>query len=159
MSLQQELNLPQPIGDLAHEAIMNIAYTGEILSKEAHRILRPLGLTDSQFNVLMILKYQSENGAMNQTELGRRLLVNRSNVTGLVDRMEQAGWLRRHAAEGDRRINLIQLTPSGQALLEQAESLYFSRIHAVMKTLSAKEQTALCTLLEKIRASIAKQSS
>jgi DNA-binding MarR family transcriptional regulator len=154
MGLQQELNLPNPLNDLSHEAIMNIAYTGEILAKEAQRILRPLGLTDSQFNVLMILKYQSDNGQMNQTGIGDRLLVNRSNVTGLVDRMEQAGWLKRFAAPDDRRVNLVRITDDGEEILEKAFKVYYERIHEVMNSITQKDQNTICKLLERVRMAI-----
>ena len=85
MSLQKELGLPNPLEAPGHEAVLNIVLTGELLAKEGDRLLRPFGLTDSQFNVLMLLKYQVKGGGINQTRLGQMLLVNRSNVTGLVD--------------------------------------------------------------------------
>ena len=90
MSLQDELGLENSIKNRAHEALLNVVLTGTLLVKEGDRVLRPFGLTDAQFNVLMLLKYQSDHGEMNQTSLGNMLLVNRSNVTGLIDRLEQA---------------------------------------------------------------------
>ena len=154
MSLQKELGLPNPITDSAHEAIMNIVLTGEILAKEGQRIFRPLGLTDSQFNVLIILRYQAEEDGITQTELGERLLVNRSNVTGLVDRMEEAGWVKRTPVEGDRRVNKVQITRQGTNLLERAEKTYYERIRQVMGNLAKKDLAALCSLLQRIRTSL-----
>lgn len=151
MGLQRELGLPNPISDIEHEAIMNIALTGEMLAKEGQRIFRPLGLTDSQFNVLIILKHQADEKGITQTELGQRLLVNRSNVTGLVDRMEEAGWVRRSAVAGDRRINRVQITKNGLSLLEQAEETYYKRIHEVMGDLAKKDLTVICSLMERVR--------
>ena len=90
MSLQNELGFINPIETRAHEALMNVVLTSALLVKQGHRLMRPFGLTDAQFNVLMLLKYQSDNGELNQTDLGNMLVVNRSNVTGLVDRLEQA---------------------------------------------------------------------
>jgi DNA-binding MarR family transcriptional regulator len=121
------------------------------MTKEGDRLLRPLGLTDAQFNILMLLKYQSESGRINQTQLGQMLLVNRSNVTGLVDRMEQAGWVERTAESGDRRVKMVQLTPSGRKLLERAEKAYYLRVDEIMGGLSANEVRQLCRLLERIR--------
>lgn len=151
MGLQQELGMPNPISDIAHEAIMNIVLTGEMLAKEGQRIFRPLGLTNSQFNVLILLKHQSNHEGITQTELGARLLVNRSNVTGLIDRMEEAGWVRRTPAPGDRRINKVLLTKEGGQLLEQAEKLYYSRIREVMGGLSKKDLNAMNELLGRVR--------
>ncbi len=154
MTLQQELGLPHPISDVEHEAIMNIVLTGEMLAKEGQRMFRPLGLTDSQFNVLIILKHQADEEGITQTELGQRLLVNRSNVTGLVDRMEEAGWVKRTPVEGDRRVNKVQLTKSGRSLLERAETTYYERIHTVMHGLTGKDLSTLSAVLERVRSRI-----
>jgi DNA-binding MarR family transcriptional regulator len=151
MSIQQELGLLRPIEIPGHEALINTVLTGSMMTKEGDRLLRPLGLTDAQFNILMLLKYQSESGRINQTQLGQMLLVNRSNVTGLVDRMEQAGWVERTAESGDRRVKMVQLTPSGRKLLERAEKAYYLRVDEIMGGLSANEVRQLCRLLERIR--------
>lgn len=157
MTLQRELGLPFPIEDPAHEAVMNIVLTGEMLAKEGQRIFRPLGLTDSQFNVLIILKYQTDDEGITQTELGQRLLVNRSNVTGLIDRMEQAGWVSRKDMAGDRRVNKVLLTREGRSLLDKAEAVYYKRIQAVMGKLPAKDIKSICTILERLRRNLAEE--
>ena len=151
MSLQDELGLPNPFDNRAHEALLNVVLTGTLLAKEGDRILRPFGLTDAQFNVLMLLKYQSDGGEMNQTILGNMLLVNRSNVTGLIDRLEQAGWVKRTADASDRRVNRVQLTRSGQRVLERAEKAYTARVKETMAMLSSNEHGHLCTMLESVR--------
>ena len=151
MSLQQELGLPRPIMNRAHEAVMNIVLTGEMLAKEGQRLLRPFGLTDSQFNVLMLLKYQNGGEGVNQTVLGERLLVNRSNVTGLIDRLEQAGWVQRLADPSDRRVNQVKITRAGLSVLSKAEEKYFARTEEVIGALPAKNQTLICTLMEAVR--------
>lgn len=152
MSLQHELGLPQPIENPEQETIMNLVVTGTLLSKEGQRILRPLGLTDSQFNVLMLLGYQTENGEINQTKLGDMLVVNRSNVTGLIDRMEEAGWVERVADSTDRRVNRVRLTKNGRRLLEKAEKKYYERVFEVMAIWSLDEKKKLCRMLERLRA-------
>ncbi len=151
MGLQQELGFLNPIETSEHEAVMNIVLTGTLLSKIGDKILKPLGLTDAQFNVLMLLKYQSEHGEMNQTNLGSKLLVNRSNVTGLIDRMEQAGWVQRTPDPSDRRVHIVKISSSGRRILEKAEKMYFNGVKKVMSSLSENDQKRLCSIMEKIR--------
>lgn len=151
MSLKEELRFTHPIEGRAHEAVLNIVYTGKLLDKEAYRILRPYGLTDSQFNVMMLLKYQTEDGESDQTRLGDMLLVNRSNMTGLVDRMEQAGWVERVADANDRRVNRVRLTKTGNALLETAEAVYNESIEKIMQQVSDEDAKRICRLLERVR--------
>ncbi len=151
MSLQEELGLPNPIQNPHHETLMSLVLTGALLTKEGDRLLNSTGLTDSQFNVLMLLRYQSTEGQLNQTQLGRMLLVNRSNVTGLIDRMEKAGWVQRVSTSGDRRVKQIKLTQSGRRLVERSEKSYFARIEEVLAPLSDAEQAELRRMLGRIR--------
>jgi len=154
MSLQHELGMPNPITRPGHEAALSVVLTGNLLVKEADRIVRRFRVTDSQFNVLMLLKYQSNGGKMSQTGLGEMLVVNRSNVTGLVDRMEQAGWVKRMPDAEDRRVKQVQITAAGLQVVERAEKAYFARIRDVMSSLSAEESARLCRLLERVRAAV-----
>ena len=139
MSIQHELGFPNPVKSVAHEAALNIVLTGALLAKESDRVLRPGGVTSAQFNLLMLLKYQSRDGSLNQTRLGEMLLVHRSNITGLVDRMEKAGWLRRGPKAGDRRVKKIRLTPSGERVLARAEGAYFARLAEIASPLRPAE--------------------
>lgn len=158
MPLQEELGYPFPVKAAPHEALMNILYTGTLLAKEGYKILRPHGLTDSQFNLLMLLKYQSdEDVGLTQTELGSMLLVNRSNVTGLIDRLEHSGWVERSGQANDRRVKRIRLTKKGRQKLESAEEVYYRRVTEIMGALSEKEQKQLTRLLEKVRERIASE--
>lgn len=151
MSLQRELGLNKPFRNHAHETLLNIVLTGTLLMKEARNVLQPYGLTEAQFNILMLLKHQCTNGRMNQTELGRMLLVNRSNVTGLIDRMEQAGLVRRIPDAVDRRVHQIEMTETGRETLESCEQVYYRRIEDVMSKLSPERRDRLVDELESLR--------
>ena len=59
MSLEVELCLRKPVVLLAHEALLNTYYTTSCLRKKVGEFLRPFGLTDVQFNLMMLLEYQS----------------------------------------------------------------------------------------------------
>ena len=151
MSIEHELGFLVPLDHVPHETLMNIVLTGQLLAKEGHRVLAPYGLTDAHFNVLMLLKYQSPGGRSNQSELGRMMLVNRSNITGLVDRMTKAGLVQRVADPDDRRVNYVEITEKGHTVLIKAHTAYYARIGEVMATLSEPECSQLCSLLERIR--------
>ncbi|MEA2063376.1 MAG: MarR family transcriptional regulator [Gemmatimonadota bacterium] len=151
MSLRNELGYKKPFKHRVEETLLSIIHTGTLLSKEGDRLLRPFGLTDAQFNVLVLLKYHSVDGRINQTSLGKMLLVNRSNITGLVDRMEKAGLVRRISDPQDRRVNYVTMTDAGGRVLEKAHQAYLSRIEEVMSNLSAQDQETLSGILEKVR--------
>ncbi len=148
MSLQTELGLSKPFKNRAHEAVLNVVFTGTLLAKEGGRILREFGLTDAQFNVLMLLKSNSVDGKINQTSLGNMLLVNRSNITGLVDRMEKARLVRRTADPEDRRVNYVEITKEGKEILKRAHITYYERVEEIM---SGLDYSVLSSLMESIR--------
>ena len=151
MGLSEEIGFPRRLTNEDHEALLSILVTGELLRKESTRLFAPLGITGAQFNVLILLYAQTEDGTMSQSDLGRLLTVHRSNVTGLVDRLEKQGLVRRLADENDRRVYRIALTDAGRDAAKQGEDLYLGRIHAIMSVLDPEEWRALASSLEKIR--------
>jgi len=157
MSLQAELGLRHPIATLDHEALLNIYFTATCVRKQAADFLRPHGLTDVQINVLLLLRYQTREGeGLTQAQLSDMMLVNRANVTGLVDRLERDGRVARTADPADRRANVVSLTGKGQELLTKVEPEYGRRVSSIMGVLSGAEQRNLIDLLEKVRANICK---
>ena len=151
MTLSEELGFPRGISHEDHEALLNILFTGEALKKESTRLFEPLGITAPQFNVLILLLVQTKDGAMSQSDLGRMLTVNRSNVTGLVDRLEKLGMVERVLDNGDRRVNRVALTPKGREIAQKAQDLYLGRVHTIMKVLGRDQWNAISASLTRIR--------
>jgi len=152
MALQQELGLREGFTVLEHEAILNIYYTASLIKKQASEFFRTFGLTDVQFNVLMLLYYQSgtEEG-LSQARLSDMMLVNRANITSLIDRMEKAGLVVRTNAENDRRYNIVKMTGKGGKLLAKTEPMYGKLVKKIMASTASAEQKKLITVLGKIR--------
>ncbi|MHC4573580.1 MAG: MarR family winged helix-turn-helix transcriptional regulator [Planctomycetota bacterium] len=158
MSLTHELGLRRRIELLPHEALLNIYYTASCLKKRADEFFRGFGLTDVQFNVMMLLHYQSgEEGGLSQAQLSDMMLVNRANITSLIDRMEKAELVVRTAAPGDRRYNIVKLTSRGRKLVAKVEPLYAREVQEVMAVFKLGEQKRLVAMLEKVRSKLSKQ--
>ncbi len=155
MALTQELGLKKPIALLPHEALLNVYYTASCLKKKADQFFAPFGLTDVQFNLMMLVKHQSgEEGGLSQARLSAMMLVNRANITSLVDRMEKAGLVERTDSPTDRRYNIVRLTAKGKKLLDEVEPLYGKEIRKVMAALKDPDQKKLVALLERVRANL-----
>lgn len=160
MSLEFELRFKKPIAMLAHEALLNTYYTASCLRKKAGDFLRPFGLTDVQFNLMMLLQHQScTREGLSQAQLSNMMLVNRANITSLIDRMEKADLVIRTPAPSDRRSNIVKLTNRGKRLLAQIEPLYAKEVKRIMAALKQAEQKKLIAMLEKIRNNISDQSA
>ena len=154
-TVQKQLALPYPIASSGHEFVMAIVLASRILSGEGRRLLKKSGLTEAQFNVLMLLKHQFGQGT-SQVELSKRILVNRANVTGLVDRLEREGLVERVRRKNDRRENTVTITRKGQGKLAVAESAYFKGIKKVATQISEVQRKktvevllSLCEVIEK----------
>jgi DNA-binding MarR family transcriptional regulator len=159
MSLEFELRFKKPIVLLAHKALLNIYYTASCLRKKAGEFLRPFGLTDVQFNLMMLLQHQSgQKEGLSQAQLSNMMLVNRANITSLIDRMEKADFVVRTPAPSDRRSNIVRLTSRGKRLLSQIEPLYAREVKRIMASLKQVEQKKLIAMLEKIRSNIPEQN-
>ncbi len=75
--------------------------------------LKALGLSVPQFDVLSTL---TEAEGLTQQELAARLYVTKGNVSGLIDRLDEAGLVERRAIPGDRRSYALHLTQTGRRL-------------------------------------------
>jgi DNA-binding MarR family transcriptional regulator len=98
----------------------------------AHAALEPIlnreleaacGLPLRWFDVLTQLR-MTPHKRLSMTELASAVLLSKSGLTRLVDRIEEAGLVQRAAAPGDRRSLLIVLTPSGEKTLKRAAPIH-----------------------------------
>src|SRR5436309_14543500 len=78
--------------------------------------LARLGLSFAQAHALRLLDPEEP---MPMSALAERLFCDASNVTGIADRLEARGLVRRQSAEGDRRVKAVTITPAGMTLCEQ----------------------------------------
>ena len=152
MSLKSELGMRKGFENPAHEALLSIYYSAARVRKKAGEFFRRHGLTDVQFNVLSLLRHQSgEIGGLTQVELSKMMLVNRANITTLIDRMEKGGLVERKPVPDDRRYNIVRLTPHGQEMYAQVSGIYKRKIGEIMHVLDSSELESLKTILEKLR--------
>ena len=137
MRLHKELKLKQPLASVNHEALLSLVRTSALMQKLSDRFFSQFGLTDVQFNILMILKEHGSAG-LSQQELSEHLIVTKSNVVGLIDRLERSGYVKRMSHPSDRRFNQIVLTPNGSKLELRIEESYFTEVDKMMDALKAR---------------------
>jgi DNA-binding MarR family transcriptional regulator len=82
-------------------------------------------------------------------QLAETLACDASNVTGLVDRLESRGLVRRHPSAADRRVKVLDLTPTGSRL----RTLLLDRLTtppATLRRLTVREQRTLVRILTRL---------
>jgi DNA-binding MarR family transcriptional regulator len=109
--------------------VLQVLAAAQALQKRAQRVFRPHGLTPAQFNVLHLLSGRPEG--MRATDLARALIVDPSNVTGLLRRMKQMGLLRALENARDRRQHIVALSAKGRALWTAACRDYSRNLEAI----------------------------
>src|SRR6202043_1958392 len=113
--LQHELKKKQPFESPEQEAALSVLRTSDQLQIRFARLLREYGLTPSQYNILRILR--GEGKPLPILEIASRTITVVPGITGLIDRLEQAGFVNRVRCDKDRRVIYVALTDHGNKTL------------------------------------------
>lgn len=148
--LQRQLRKRNPFDSPTQEAYLNLTRTHEELAGQFSRMFKQIGLSNSQYNILRILRGQGGQGVPCQ-EIGEQMISQVPDVTRLVDRLEQSGLAERHRTTRDRRVVLVRITPAGLQLLERLERPVLEMHDQTLGHLTADELAELNRLLVKAR--------
>jgi len=113
--------------------------------------LRKERITFSQYSVLLAL---ARNGPMQMSKLGEQMLVAPANVTGLVDRMEKKGYVRRKRSEKDRRLYVIESTEKGSRIFKSISGRFRQYAGSIGSTLTRAELDSAIVALRKVKAEV-----
>jgi DNA-binding MarR family transcriptional regulator len=91
-----------------------------------------------------------EDGPMTVTALAKLVHLSGSTVVGIIDRLEQKGWVLRERSRTDRRQILIHATDEGSELLQSVPSPLQDRLARGLAELTEKEQHALAAAIERL---------
>ena len=131
------------------QALMGVWHVGQLLKIQARRFFREYLSSEMQFNIMLLLKHADH--PMNQQELSEKLLVDKSNLTGVAGRMEAAGLLIRRVDPLDSLAYQLELTSRGRKILEHVEMPYRAEVKKVMADFSPAELSMLIRFMERMR--------
>jgi len=134
---------------VTHDLTREVLATADVFLRESLRLFRPYGLTAAQYNVLNVLA-GSEAG-LSQRELGDVLVVDRSNVTGLLDRMEKSGWVRRSDDPTDRRVFRVTLTPKGMSLWAKVSERHDQVMEQISRAIDHKQAKVALLVMKQLQ--------
>ena len=132
------------------EVFLNLWRTYDRLRSLEEEMFRPFGLTPQQYNVLRLLEAEGAD-PLPTLALADRLVSRAPDITRIIDKLEQSGWVRRERPAENRRQVLISLTPTGEQLLKQIDIPLRACHNRQLGHLSADEMTELICLLRKAR--------
>lgn len=142
-------------GERLSEAVLySVARTCNLLVRELARVYQPFGLSAASFNLLMLLKHGADPERMTQQEVGKRLVVSASDMTGLLDRLEKKGLVQRIPGK-DRRSKLLRITAKGQALLDEVWPKHLETVERLAGRVGKRHAAVLVGTLAQLRAAVA----
>jgi len=121
MSNNVSTSLPETTSETPQNLVRDIIYqirrlmqAGELFTKELNKTYQ---VSAPQLHCLLALH---ENGPLPPSQIARHIMVKSSTVTGIIDRLEQKGFVERLRNSPDRRVITIQLTEAGKELAHNA---------------------------------------
>jgi MarR family transcriptional regulator, organic hydroperoxide resistance regulator len=109
---------------------------------------REIGVSIPQWDVLTTL---TEREGVSQQELATRLYVTKGNISGLIDRLAEAGLVERRSTANDRRQHAIYLTEAGRRMAERAIAVQHRWIASTLGRMAGPNLEALEARLVALR--------
>jgi len=133
----------------ATECAMNLVFTADVLVKRISELVQPFNLTPASGLVLSILA--DSESPLPPNQIADRLIISRATVTGLVDSLEQRGYVRRLPHPSDRRMLLVEPTDTGRQIADAFRPIVHQHQKVWMDVLNEQEQEQLINFLKQLQ--------
>jgi DNA-binding MarR family transcriptional regulator len=156
--LAAEIHQTKPFSSRQEEAMLNLARTHEFLNQRAAEFFKRFHLTPTQYNMLRILRGAGPEG-VTCSQACERMITPDPDVTRLLDRMENQGWIRRERSQQDRRVVISRITTRGLKLTNQIDAPLQELLQELFATVDDRRLQALIETLESLRSSPTQNST
>jgi DNA-binding MarR family transcriptional regulator len=148
--LQAELKQKIPFASREAEAYLSLLRTSDALQTQVEAQLKEFGLTGTQYNALRILRGAGPEG-LPCREIGERMITRDPDVTRLLDRLEDRGFVERTRAKHDRRVIYGKITAAGLKLLREMDGPLEKFGREMLRHVGQEKLKQLIELLELVR--------
>lgn len=135
------------------EAFLNLQRTADALLRGIEAVLKPFGLSPTQYNVLRILRGAGPEGLACR-HIGDRMLTRDPDITRLLDRLEARKLVSRTREQKDRRVLTTRVTEAGLEILKQLDAPIAQAHRKQLGHLGEARLRTLSSLLELARSRI-----
>lgn len=125
--------------------IKNLKQIQQTMKSQMHAHFQELGLTAPQGMVIFMVKH---HGSMKISELSQVMGLSNSTVSGIVDRLEDQGWIKRERSEDDRRVVHVSIAKEMQEKMEAHESIMQQLMSEVLEKATKDELATIGSGLE-----------
>jgi DNA-binding MarR family transcriptional regulator len=148
--LASELKQTKPFASSVQEAVLSIKRTAALLELRHAELLRPFGVTPTQYNVLRILRGAGPEG-LPRCDVQARLVAPVADTTRLLDRLERMGLVARVRSTEDRRVVTSRITARGLTMLEKVAAPLRELEEKEVGQVSETRLRALISVLDEVR--------
>ncbi len=113
------------------------------------RELEPIGIAPGQVQLLSELRH---HGGLSQDELASHLSLDKATTTRALQKLEEAGLVRRAVDPTNRRVKRVEMTEKGQELWPDVRRVRHGWTEAIIADLSAEERATALALLQRMAA-------
>jgi DNA-binding MarR family transcriptional regulator len=152
--LQEELKQTRPFSGPELEALVSVMRTAALLDHAAGEVLKPHGITPTQYNVLRILRGAGDEGLCGRA-VGERLVSQVPDVPRLLERMATMGLISRTRDPQDRRHVVARITTAGEKVLDDVTPCLERIAESRFARLGRPALKALVDSLDDVRAPVA----
>ncbi len=133
-----------------HRGIINLTYTVNQLNYEFLQHLKKHNLSEPQYNVLRVLRGFRSDGPVSISFIKERMLDRNSDVSRIVDRLVNQGYVNRKENSTDRRIKDVEISEKGISLIAEMIDCEYKSDN-LLQNLTNDEVVELNRILDKIR--------
>ncbi len=126
------------------------ATMSQLKCASSERLLR-LGVSMAQLHIMYTVQ---RSGELTMSHLAEVLDVSLSNATGLIDRMEERGFVERSRVATDRRIVLVRVTPAGEQMLGEVDALTDDLLRSVLGRLPISQLRGVAHAISALREAV-----
>jgi MarR family transcriptional regulator, organic hydroperoxide resistance regulator len=148
--LQAELKQKIPFTSREQEAILSVMRTADALQTRVDAILKDFELTGTQYNLLRILRGAGSEG-LPCREISERMITHNSDITRLLDRMEERGFVERERGGTDQRVIFGKITGAGLKQLREMDGPIEKHGREILRHVGQGKLKQLIELLELVR--------
>ncbi|MCL4453022.1 MarR family winged helix-turn-helix transcriptional regulator [Ferroplasma sp.] len=121
--------------------------------KASEKNLISMGVSTVEYR---ILKNLTERGSLPMIELANINMVTQGWITGVVDKLEELGYVKRERSDTDRRVINISVSNKGKAFFKKIETLHLKFIDDSLKNFTDEEKYNILNFLKKIEVNVEK---
>lgn len=147
--IQTEIKQTKPLTP-EQEVLLTIQRTADNFERRVSELLKPHGISGTQYNVLRILRGAGKDG-LPCGAIAERMVTRDPDITRLLDRLDKIGFIGRERSQKDRRVVTTTITDSGLKLLKQLDKPVQELGLSLVRNLSKTQMQQLVELLDLAR--------